>query len=184
LKTVGVHINNIGSDGQNFFDEEQSQIRSIYKLYPWEWLIAEESGQQLLATYDQVQWIEPIWKMILSNKGILAVLWELFPNNDYLLPASLNAPITAEWCKKPLLSREGANVTLSKLGNAPISTAGDYGEEGFVYQGIAPVPNFDGQFPIIGSWYVLDQGAGGMGIRESAGPITNNLSRFIPHLFE
>jgi glutathionylspermidine synthase len=47
----------------------------------------------------------------------------------------------------------------------------------------AHVPTFDGNFPIIGSWYVIDKSAGGMGIRESDTPVTDNLSRFIPHLF-
>jgi glutathionylspermidine synthase len=30
---------------------------------------------------------EPIWKMLLSNKAILPILWELFPNHPNLLPA-------------------------------------------------------------------------------------------------
>lgn len=29
--------------------------------------------------------------MILSNKGILPILWELFPGHPFLLPASFNA---------------------------------------------------------------------------------------------
>lgn len=183
LKTEGVHIKEIGSDGAAFFDEQKKRIHTIYKLYPWEWMIHEEFGPQLLSTYSEMQWIEPLWKMILSNKGILAILWELFPNHENLLPAKIGAPITAEFCKKPLLSREGANVSLhTKAGIS--STDGDYGEEGFVYQAIANVPCFDGNYPIIGSWYVLDQGAAGIGIRESDGPITGNLARFVPHYFE
>jgi glutathionylspermidine synthase len=62
-------------------------------------------------------------------------------------------------------------------------TGGDYGEEGFVFQAAAGIPNFGGNYPVLGSWLVTDQGACGIGIRESDGPITDNLSRFVPHYF-
>ena len=61
-------------------------------------------------------------------------------------------------------------------------TGGDYGEEGFIYQALAPIPCFDGNYPVIGSW-VIDGESAGMGIRESATMITDNLSRFVPHAF-
>jgi len=45
------------------------------------------------------------------------------------------------------------------------------------------LPNrFDGFRPVLGSW-VIDGESAGLGIRESDGPVTNNLSRFVPHLF-
>ena len=58
-------------------------------------------------------WIEPIWKMMWSNKALLAVLWEMFPGHPNLLETYLDGPHgLREFVKKPLLSREGANVTL------------------------------------------------------------------------
>jgi glutathionylspermidine synthase len=36
---------------------------------------------------------------------------------------------------------------------------------------------------VLGSW-LIDGVAAGIGIRESSTPVTNNLSRFVPHLFE
>jgi len=33
------------------------------------------------------RWIEPPWKAVLSNKGILPLLWEMFPGHPNLLPA-------------------------------------------------------------------------------------------------
>ena len=38
-------------------------------------------------------------------------------------------------------------------------------------------------YPVLGSW-VIDGTAAGIGIRESATPVTDNLSAFVPHLFE
>ena len=181
--TVSILMKDIGWDAsvRAFVDLEGRPIKSIFKLYPWEWLVHEAFGPCLIETCRDVQWIEPIWKMMWSNKALLAVLWELYPNHPNLLPAYLDGPHgLARYVKKPRLSREGANITY--VGDTRIETPGDYGEEGFVYQALAPVPVFDGNYAVVGSWLV-DGEASGMGIRESDGPITNNLSRFVPHLF-
>jgi glutathionylspermidine synthase len=176
-------MKDIGWDAtaRQFVDLGNLPIQSIFKLYPWEWLVHEEFGSNLLETYRNVQWIEPIWKMLWSNKALLAVLWELYPNHPNLLPAYLDGPRDlTRYVKKPKLAREGANITL--VGDSTIETKGDYGEEGFVWQALAPMPIFEGNYPVIGSWLV-DGVSCGMGIRESAGPITDNTSRFVPHMF-
>ena len=184
LSTAGVLIKDIGwdHDARRFVDDVGHPIRSIFKLYPWEWMVHEAFGPQLLVTYPEMQWIEPIWKMLFANKGMLAILWDLFPGHPNLLKAHLGAPDgMTEYARKPLLSREGANVTLvTRAGTT--ATAGDYGEEGFVYQALAPIPVLDGRRPVLGTW-VIDGEAAGLGIRESDGPITDNRSRFVPHLF-
>jgi glutathionylspermidine synthase len=62
-------------------------------------------------------------------------------------------------------------------------TGGEYGEEGFIYQEFFPLPSFDGNYPLIGSW-VIGQQPAGIGIREAGSLITDNWSRFLPHLIE
>jgi glutathionylspermidine synthase len=183
-QTDALTMAEIGWDGQSFIDLSGNRIHSIYKLYPWEWLLDEAFGQHLIETHSTMQWIEPIWKMAASNKGILAILWELFPNHPLLLEAHIDQPgLMVDYVKKPLYSREGANVTLVGGSGTKLTTPGSYGGGAHVYQAAAHVPTFDGNYPIIGSWYVIDKGACGMGIRESDTPVTDNLSRFIPHLF-
>jgi glutathionylspermidine synthase len=185
IETVLLRIDDIGWDAaQNcFIDLDARPIRTIFKLYPWEWLLRDEYAPQLLTTYPLTQWIEPIWKLLLSNKGILPILWELFPGHPNLLECYLNdARNLHDYVKKPLLSREGANLTIRRGGSVE-ETPGPYGAEGFIYQQTARIPNFDGAFPVIGSW-VIDGAAAGIGIRESSTPVTNNLSSFVPHLFE
>jgi glutathionylspermidine synthase len=185
IESVLMRIDEIGWDErQNYFvDLADQPMRSIFKLYPWEWLLRDEYAKQLLSTYTLTQWIEPIWKMLLSNKGILPILWELFPGHPNLLECHFNEPKRlTDYVKKPLLSREGSNLTIRRDGSTD-QTEGPYGEEGFVYQAVAKIPNFDGTFPVLGSW-LIDGAAAGIGIRESATPVTNNLSCFVPHLFE
>ena len=185
IDTKLVYIDDIGwnTELQAFVDMEQKQIKNIFKLYPYEWLVHEDFGKNILYDKNSTLWIEPSWKMILSNKAILPVLWQLYPNHPYLLKTYFNKGDLTDYVKKPLLSREGANVEIIKGNQIIEKTEGDYGEEGYVYQQLINLPNFDNNYPIIGSW-VIGQEAAGMGIRESNMLITNNTSRFIPHLIE
>jgi len=125
---------------------------------------------------------EPPWKMLLSNKGLMPILWELFPDHPNLLPAYFTpGKITGNWVEKPLLSREGANVTLHIDGRT-VAADGDYGAEGRIYQAYAPIPRFGDDYVTIGSWIIGDVPAG-IGLREDSSPITRNSSRFVPHYF-
>ncbi len=161
-----------------FVDVDERPITAAFKLYPWEWMAREGFAPQLAAT--RVRWIEPAWKMVLSNKGILAVLWELFPDHPNLLPAYFDEWRLEAYAKKPLLSREGANVRLVMFGEEVAASGGDYGAEGYVYQALAALPRLDGRVPVLGSWVVAGEPAG-MGVREGDGLITTNTSRFVPH---
>lgn len=186
LSTVQLRVEEIGWNHARgeFVDVAGAPIRSVFKLYPWEWMLHETFGALLAPSARTVQWMEPAWKMILSNKGILPILWERNPGHPNLLPAYREEFLFRDgvdaYVAKPLLSREGANVRIVSPWHPAAATDGDYGEEGFVYQEYAPLPEFDGARPVIGSW-IIGQEAAGMGIRESSGPITDNLSRFVPH---
>lgn len=164
-----------------FVDESDRPMQSVFKLYPWEWMFDEEFAP-FLVTDEATQWIEPAWKILLSSKGILPILWELYPRDPYLLEAYLDRGENRlrQSVKKPLFSREGANVTLYDDRGPFAATGGDYGAEGFIYQALAPLPEFDGQRAVVGSW-IVGQESAGIGIRESVGPITDNRSRFVPH---
>lgn len=179
LTAKPIVVDDIGWDGSRFVDLQDEPIRALCKLYPWEWLVHEPFGQNVPMA--DTLWLEPIWKMIWSNKAILAVLWETFPNHPNLLPAHFT-PRGASYAKKPLLAREGANMALVKDGVTIATTAGDYGEEGYVYQGLYDLRDFGGHRPVLGSW-VVDGVAAGMGIRED-GLITGNTARFVPHLID
>jgi glutathionylspermidine synthase len=176
-------IHEIGWDGGMFVGPDDEPLGAVFKLYPWEWMVREEFAKYLSVA--STIWIEPPWKMLLSNKGILPVLWELYPRHPYLLEASFEGPRhMTSWVKKPLLGREGANITMHQPGQ-DLETEGDYGAEGFVYQDRAPLKSFDEMYPVIGSWVIGHQegnAAAGIGVRESEMPITTNLSQFVPHL--
>jgi glutathionylspermidine synthase len=162
-------------------DLDHTRIERCFKLYPWEWLWTEEFAAHLPA--ERVQFIEPAWKMLLSNKALLPVLWELFPSHPNLLPAfDSAAPLGSRYVRKPKWSREGSNVTLFDGGTVVEENGGNYGDQGFIFQATANIPNFSGNHPVFGVW-VIDHEAAGLGIREDTRRITGNLSRFVPHFF-
>jgi glutathionylspermidine synthase len=183
VKSKTVFMEDIGWHQKEncFLDLDHERIERAFKLYPWEWLWHDEFSVHLAK--DSLQFIEPAWKMLLSNKGLLPVLWELFPGHPNLLPAYESAePLGPNHVRKPKLSREGCNVSLLESGVPVEANGGFYGEEGFVFQATANIPSFDGNFPVFGVW-VVDHEAAGVGIREDRRRITGNLSRFIPHFF-
>jgi glutathionylspermidine synthase len=185
LATTVIDIADIGwrDDDGRFVDLEDRPIDLAFKLYPWEWMFRDAFGDKLAGA--PTRWVEPPWKAILSNKGILPLLWEMFPNHPNLLAAYFEDDPQAmrlgpSFVRKPLYSREGANVALVRDGVTVAEQEGPYGAEGFVRQALAPLPNFSGQYPVLGSWLV-DHVACGLSIREDANLVTGNTSRFLPH---
>jgi glutathionylspermidine synthase len=182
IRTIA--IPNIGHDAEtgDLVDMDNNQIRTLFKLYPWENLIQDEFGKFIPSS--GCAFIEPAWKMMWSNKALLAVLWEMYPNHELLLPAYFDASkfeaSNQSYVRKPFISREGANISIVEYGVTSTETDGNYGAP-FVYQGLASLSQFDNRYPVIGSW-VIDGVASGMGIREDATLITGNTSQFVPHI--
>jgi glutathionylspermidine synthase len=184
LATTLIDIEDIGlRDDGSFVDLDDRSIELVFKLYPWEWMFHDAFGARLADA--PTRWIEPPWKAILSNKGILPLLWEMFPDHPNLLPAFFEddpnaAELGASFVRKPLYSREGANVALVSGGVTVVEQQGPYGAEGFIRQALAPLPNFSRQYPVLGSW-LIDHTPCGLSVREDENPITGNTSRFLPH---
>ena len=184
LKTEFLYIDEIGWDNENkcFVDMDSKEIKNIFKLYPWEQLMGDDFSKNLIIDKNQSKWIEPAWKAILSNKAILPILWELFPDHPNLLECYADSNHNMiDYVTKPVYSREGANVTVYDKLAVLEASAGDYGEEGMIYQKRADISHIDGNYAVLGSWIIGGE-AGGMSVRESTTMITNNLSRFVPHL--
>lgn len=175
INTRHIFIDDVGYDFNKkvFVDLDNNPIMLMFKLYPWEWIIREDFSRYLSSS--GIIFFEPAWKMILSNKAILPLLWEMYPNHKNLLPAFFEPPNNGEhYVEKPFFSREGENI---RTGSSFFRSRNNV-----IYQEFKELPNFSGNFPVIGSWVIGSEPAG-MGIREDTTPITNNMSRFVPHMF-
>ncbi|WP_419149077.1 glutathionylspermidine synthase family protein [Pseudoalteromonas 'SMAR'] len=185
LKTREGFIEDIGLIEDQFVDLQSQPIHWMFKLYPWEFMFTDEYSHSLTAS--NTQWLEPAWKAILSNKAILPLLWQTFPNHPNLLPAYFEADKSklqhhpSGYVKKPLFSREGANIDIYRHGQLLAQSSGDYGAEGYIYQAYHALPEFSDMRTLIGSWMVGDN-AVGIGVREDSSLITQDLSRFLPHI--
>lgn len=155
-------------------------IQALFKLYPWDWLLREPLAEHLTASGIQV--IEPPWKMVLSSKALLPLLWGMFERHPNLLPAAFEpGDLDGPLIRKPIHGREGANVSLLRPGAEPAAEGGPYDDEGYVYQAYARLPEFAGKHAVVGAWVIASQPAG-VDVREDDGPITGQTSRFVPHL--
>ena len=181
LKTEFLAVKDIGwhAGRRVFTDLRERAIEILFKLYPWEWMLREPFGRFLPMA--PTRWLEPPWKMVLSNKAILPKLYDLFPDSPYLLRASFE-PMGETYVAKPIYSREGSNIAIVEHGHTIAETGGDYADGPRIYQEFHPLPRFDGRYPVVGSWMVNGH-ACGIGIREDDGLITRNTSRFVPHIF-
>lgn len=179
-----VNIEDIGRDEKgNFSDLDSQVITWMFKLYPWEFMFVEEYAEFL--GKNNVRWLEPPWKSIISNKALLPLLWKMFPRHPNLLPSFFEDELVAAgdfgaMVKKPIFSREGANISVINNQSEVIESSGPYGEEGFIYQALHRLPKFGNNYTLIGSWLVDDQAAG-ISIREDSSPITQDMSRYLPH---
>ncbi|WP_315385400.1 glutathionylspermidine synthase family protein [uncultured Stenotrophomonas sp.] len=180
LRGEAIAIEDIGlSEDGRFTALDDTVIGSLFKLYPLEDLMTESFGQALPTS--GVQLLEPAWKAILSNKGVLPLLWQRHRGHPNLLAAEFDdgSALPAGWVRKPLFSREGANVAMHLADGSWQESEGPYTGPA-IRQAAHPLTAFDGGYPLIGSWVVGDH-ACGMGIREDNSRITRDSARFVPH---
>ena len=184
VATEFLYIEDIGLGEKGQFTDLQDQvIGNLFKLYPWEYMLREMFSTKLEDA--GVRWLEPAWKSIISNKALLPLLWEMFPNHPNLLAAYFSEdahPEMEKYVIKPIFSREGANVSIVENGKVLEAVEGPYGEEGTIVQEFYPLPKFGDSYTLIGSWLINDRPAG-IGVREDRALITQDLSRFYPHIF-
>ncbi len=184
-----IAMEDIGEVDGQFVNETNEPIRGLFKLYPWEFMVQEDFAK--IITTSKTQIIEPGWKILLSNKGILPLLWQRYPDHPNLLPTFFETastqPLTAGWVRKPLFSREGANVELIRSNGDIIAAQGPYNDGLYVRQALHELPKFrdrqrnQDSYCMLGSWIVGDTAAG-ICIREDATLITKDTARFLPHI--
>ncbi|OHC48970.1 MAG: hypothetical protein A2X69_07595 [Rhodobacteraceae bacterium GWF1_65_7] len=194
---LGAHYSDLqaiglSTEGQ-FTDDKDRVIGTLFKLYPWEDLLADDFAAHLAGS--GCRFIEPPWKALVSNKAILPVLWQLFPDHPNLLPAFFAADVAAGLVpgaaealarghvEKPIFSREGAGVRIFEKGALVEGSANqDYAAHPTILQAYQPLPVQGGWRPVLGAW-VVGTACVGLGMRSDRSRITQDLSRFQPHFF-
>jgi glutathionylspermidine synthase len=184
LKTTTLPIQDIGWDGSRFVDQDERAIGWLLKLYPWEALLADPYGAHL-GTAD-LAFVEPPWRIPASNHGLLALLWELYPEHPHLVPASLTEAELAGRAGPVLarsmfgLDRPAERLTLNRELLAETPPAANPG--GMVHLAMPPDFTQDGRRARLQCWMVGDKCLG-MAVRESESPLFDADTPLLPHLF-
>lgn len=156
----------------------------LFKLVPWELLANEEPEltadlTQLLMSRDVII-ANPAYTMLFQSKAILAWLWKCYPNHPLLLEAQLGQPLTGHCVRKPVLGREGQDVTELQEGKTLFTLSGDYADQPPIFQRYAQLP-MDKQQRYYQAGVFWAGSACAIGSRRATGFISN-LSEFVPHV--
>ncbi|TRD18929.1 glutathionylspermidine synthase family protein [Palleronia caenipelagi] len=185
---MGAHFTDMRQIGitetGQFADSEDRVIGTLFKLYPWEDMLRDDFAEAIASARCRI--LEPAWKAVISNKGILPVLWQLFPGHPNLLPAVFADQDASDLgdtvVEKPIFSREGAGVRI-RGGVSEESSDTTYDDHPKILQAYAPLPRFGEDHTVCGVWLIGTE-AQGLGLREDRSRITQDTSRFRPHYIE
>ena len=186
VETLGITMESIGFDTvrRRFVDERGVDIALCFKMYPWEWMLAEQGGGYQSEPGARTRWVEPMHKVLTGSKALLPVLWQMYPGHPNLVPASFDAPAgLRDWVAKPVFGWEGAGIQVVRNGRTLTAPERHTAGQHLVYQQYVDLPVLDGHRPVMGCW-VVGGHAAGLGIRESTSLITDASARFVPHYLQ
>lgn len=155
-----------------------------FKLHPWEDIAGDELELTRLlekaAGRGHTRILNPAYTLLFQSKGILKVLYDLFPDSPYLLPAALRPLDGVAQVAKRMFGREGANLqVLDADGRVVAASDGPYDHHKTVYQQRAAYAvDAQGQYYQAGVFYVWE--ACGLGFRRG-GVILDDMSKFVGH---
>ncbi|MGR8921138.1 MAG: glutathionylspermidine synthase family protein [Gammaproteobacteria bacterium] len=161
-------------DGGAVVDRDGRPIRWVWKTWAWETAFEEiraqlEGGENDKVTVaprladvllrQGVMVFEPLWTAIPSNKAILPVLCELFPDHPNLLETryELSDDLRARgYAVKPIGGRCGSNVAVvNRHDDVVAATEGRFDNQPHIYQELFPLPRI-GDYYVQHSAFVVD----------------------------
>jgi glutathionylspermidine synthase len=172
---------------EGILNEEGDTFDYWFKLIPYEYISKYEPELADILTAilknKRCIFLNPPYTLLFQSKGLLKVLWDLFPNHPLLLQTSFEPLPFAKSVEKRTLGREGANIRiLDRDGNAESATEGEYEEYKKIYQEWADLPvDEQGRFYQAGVFFSYEACA--LGFRREKG-IIHNHSQFVGHYIE
>lgn len=189
-KEAGFQTNFAFVDDVEFSDDEGifyngQNYEYWFKLIPWESIAIAEGELALILTNiiknQKAIILNPAYTLLFQSKGIMKILWDLYPNHPLLLESSF-APLNKKQVKKPFLAREGANVSiLDENANTLCQNGGEYENSKFLYQEYAQLNQKDDSKYQAGVFFAYEACA--LGFRKG-GEILDNYSKFVGHIIK
>jgi len=188
---AGYHTDFEYMDKVEFSNEGVSKNDQIFefwfKLIPWEDIAIDEGELAVILTdiiKDKKAIIfNPAYTLLFQSKGIMKILWDLYPDHPLLLETSFEPLQNKKQVEKMCFGREGANVAIVNEDNSlEVKTDGDYENFKPIYQEYVEFPkDKEGNYYQAGVFYAYE--ACGLGFRKG-GVILDNMSKFVGHIVE
>ncbi len=181
--TAFAYVDEVAFDEEEgiFWNEENYEY--WFKLIPWETIAVEESElarilTQIMANQKAII-LNPAYTLMFQSKGILKILWDLFPEHPLLLESSFE-PLGIKQVQKPFFGREGGGVKILDAEGGLIE-AGEaiYGDQPCIYQAYEELPKDDRNRSYQAGVFFAYEGCG-LGYRRG-GEILGNMSKFVGH---
>jgi len=178
-------LQNVKFDEDGIYDSDDVNYEYWFKLYPWEDIAVDEP--ELATTLTNIIQnqkaiiLNPAYTLLFQSKGILAILYELFPDSPYLLKTSLEPLQGIKHVQKPVFGREGANTSIVNVnGIVETQTEGPYDNYKKVYQEYVEFPKDVHKSKYqAGVFFAYE--ASGLSFRKG-GDILDNMSKFVGHI--
>lgn len=172
-------------DDDGIYDSNEEPYEYWFKLYPWEDIAIEES--ELATQLDTIMQnqkaiiLNPAYTLLFQSKGMLKILYELFPDSPYLLKTSDKPLDGIKYVEKRMFGREGANITIfDKNGTVLNQTDGAYDNFKPIYQEYVELNRDEmGSFYQAGVFFAYE--GCGLGFRRGE-QILGNMSKFVGHI--
>ncbi|WP_270966126.1 glutathionylspermidine synthase family protein [Campylobacter upsaliensis] len=156
-----------------------------FKLIPWEEIAIEEGELAMLLTQimrnQKAIILNPAYTLLFQSKGILKILWELYPNHPLLLESSCEPLQGKDFVRKPMFGREGANISIVKDDVKLQENIGPYGNNKMIYQQYYELNSNENEYYQAGVFFAYE--GCGLGFRKG-GLIIDNASKFVGHIIK
>lgn len=184
FQTEYCYMNEAAFSDKGVFNQSNTRFDYWFKLYPWEDIALQTDGiTGLLEDISRNQActiLNPAYTLLFQSKGIMKVLYELFPQSPYLLETRTQPLQGKKQVSKTMFGREGANTTiLDTAGRVLKSLGGEYDNYRKVYQEFAEFPqDREGRSYQAGVFYAWE--GCGLGFRRGW-EILDDMSKFVSH---
>lgn len=185
LQTDFCYMDEVGFlEEQGIFNPQHTRFDYWFKLYPWEDIALQTDGingilEDITRNTDTVI-LNPAYTLLFQSKGMLKILYDLFPDSPYLLETRTQPLSNKKHIAKKMFGREGANsIIYDAAGKVVQSVPGDYDRYKTIYQEFAHYPK-DAQGRSYQAGVFFAWQACGLGFRRG-GDILDNLSKFVSH---
>jgi len=178
-------LENVRFDENGIFDADDNKYEYWFKLFPWEDIAHDEPELAVILTQimqnQKAIILNPAYTLLFQSKGIMKILYDLFPDSPYLLKTSFEPLDGIKQVEKTIFGREGANTKIIDANGSVVKqNDGPYDNYKKIYQEYVDFnKDANGQKYQAGVFFAYE--ACGLSFRKGS-EIMDNMSKFVGHI--